>query len=352
MPKLRTRFGLPHVVRVGDRGTLTPTPIAPRKPSPGLGWIAALRFAAIRQLADRHPIPAALVAPPSLAALPSVALPGARLLACCKARLAADSQRKRAARLAATAPDLDKMAQAGARRTKTPLSPTDRGQQVGQGLSHYQGANHCKGTLDAAGLHAERRVESIQRASALDGIDGMRTSEPPERLSAADTGRDSTPLARVDQLLRTLPGRDSRGRPMRHRIAKRVRAPLFLCLWAYDVEWHRRRALAPLLFDDAERPDSRRPRDAVAPARPSSSAQQKKTTRWTPDGLPMPSFHTLLAALGTHCHNRCRLTTDPSVPPCDLLTEPTALPHRACDLLGFVFPGKGNAHSMDREPYQ
>jgi hypothetical protein len=145
---------------------------------------------------------------------------------------------------------------------------------------------------------------------------------------------------------------DIRVRPIRHRIAKRVRAHIFLCLLAYYVEWHMRRALAPLLFDDAELPDSRRTRDAVAPARPSPSAQKKKTTRLTPEGLPIHSFNTLLAALGTHCHNRCRLTTDPSVPPCYLLTEPTALQHRACELLGFVFPGKGNSHSMDREPYQ
>jgi hypothetical protein len=346
--KLRTRFGLQQVVLVGDRGTLTQTQIDTLKQYPGLGWISALRFEAIRKLADQHHIPAALFEPPYLAEITSVAFPGERLMACFNALLATDRQRKRAALLEATEHDLDKIAKEVARHTKTPLSPTDIGKKIGKVLYHYKVAKHFKVTLDAAGFHYERRVESIQRESELDGIYVIRTSEPKERLSAADTVRDYKHLALVEQLFRTLKGMDIRVRPIRHRIAKRVRAHIFLCLLAYYVEWHMRRAMAPLLFDDAELPDSRRTRDAVAPARPSSSAQKKKTTRLTPDGLPIHSFNTLLAALGTRCQNRCRLTADPSVPPFYLLTEPTALQQRAFDLLGLVFPGNGNSNSMDR----
>jgi tartrate/fumarate subfamily iron-sulfur-dependent hydro-lyase alpha chain len=142
--------------------------------------------------------------------------------------------------------------------------------------------------------------------------------------------RTSGYLHAKEQLFRTLKGMDIRVRPIRHRIAKRVRAHIFLCLLAYYVEWHMRRAMAPLLFDDEELPDSRSTRDAVAPARPSSSAKKKKTTRLTPDGLPIHSFNTLLAALGTRCQNRCRLTADPSVPrdgPVELLGG-RAIPNR------------------------
>jgi transposase len=208
------------------------------------------------------------------------------------------------------------------------------GKTIGKVRYHDKVAKHFTVTLDATGFHYERRVESIQRASELDGIYVIRTSEPKERLSAADTVRDDKHLALVEQLFRTLKGMEIRVRPIRHRIAQRVRAHIFLCLLAYDVEWHMRRAMAPLLFDDAELPDSRRTRDAVAPARLSASAQKKKTTQLTPESLPTHSFNTLLAALGTRCQKRCRLTTDPSVPPFDLLTAPTALPQRAFDLLG------------------
>jgi hypothetical protein len=107
-----------------------------------------------------------------------------------------------------------------------------------------------------------------------------------------------------------------------------------------------RRALAPLLFDDEQLPDSRITRDPVAPAQPSAAAKQKKTLRLTPDGLSIPSFDTLLAALGTRYQNRCRLTSEPSLPPFYQLTEPTALQQRALELLGLLFPVNGNLNTI------
>src|SRR4051812_43602814 len=48
--KLRRRFGLARVVLVGDRGLLTQTRIETLRRYPDLGWIAALRSEAIREL--------------------------------------------------------------------------------------------------------------------------------------------------------------------------------------------------------------------------------------------------------------------------------------------------------------
>jgi hypothetical protein len=107
---------------------------------------------------------------------------------------------------------------------------------------------------------------------------------------------------------------------------------------AYYVEWHMRKALAPLLFDDENLAQERKQRDPVAPAQPSASAQRKKASRRTSDGLPIHSFETLLADLGTRCRNQCRLKFDPNTPPFHQLTEPTALQQRALQLLG-LFPG-------------
>ena len=50
--KLRGRFGLQRVVIVGDRGLLTQTQIESLRQYPGVGWISALRFESIRQLAE------------------------------------------------------------------------------------------------------------------------------------------------------------------------------------------------------------------------------------------------------------------------------------------------------------
>ena len=86
----------------------------------------------------------------------------------------------------------------------------------------------------------------------------IRTSEPAERLTAADGVRSYKRLALVEQAFRCLKGIDLLVRPIHHRTADRVRAHILLCLLAYYVEWHLRQAWEPLLFEDEELAEDRR----------------------------------------------------------------------------------------------
>lgn len=97
---------------------------------------------------------------------------------------------------------------------------------------------------------------------------------------------------------------DLRVRPIHHRTEERVPAHIFLCLLACYVEWHLRRAWAPILFEDEERREERQRRDPIEPARPSESARQKKNSHQTQDGLRVHSWETLMAELAT----RARVT--------------------------------------------
>src|SRR5207302_6402668 len=63
------------------------------------------------------------------------------------------------------------------------------------------------------------------------------------------------------------------------------------------VEWHLRRAWAPLLFEDEERQEERQRRDPILPAQPSASAQRKKRTHQTGEGIAVQSFKSLLGEL-------------------------------------------------------
>ena len=101
----------------------------------------------------------------------------------------------------------------------------------------------------------------------------IRTSEPAERLTAADGVRSYKRLALVEQAFRCLKGIDLLVRPIHHRTADRVRAHILLCLLAYYVEWHLRQAWEPLLFEDEELAVDRPRRDPVAPAEASESAR-------------------------------------------------------------------------------
>jgi hypothetical protein len=167
----------------------------------------------------------------------------------------------------------------------------------------------------------------------LDGIYVVRTSEPAERLKAADGVRSYKRLALVEQSFRCLKGIDLLVRPIHHRAAGRVRAHILLCLLAYYVEWHLRQAWEPLLFEDEELVVDRKRRDPVAPARASESVRLKKNTHRTPEGLPVQSFRTLLAHLGTRCRNTCVVTGDPKQATFFQVTEADALQADALRLI-------------------
>jgi len=332
--KLRGRFALQRVVLVGDRGMLTEVQIGKLSQHPGLGWVSALKGGAIRELVDAGALQLSLFDEQNLAEIRSPAYPGERLVACYNPLLAGERRRKREELLAATEKQLARISKEVARRKRKPLGEEEIGFQVGAVVNRFKVGKHFAWTIEPGRLQWSRRVESIRREAELDGIYVLRTSEEGAEWSAADTVRRYKSLAQVERAFRSLKGIELRVRPIYHRTPDHVRAHIFLCLLAYYVEWHMRRALAPLLFDDEELPQARLRRDPVAPAEPSASARHKKLVRQTEDGLPVHSFTTLLEALGTRCCNTCRVKSDPTGSSFRLLTEPTPVQVKAFQLLG------------------
>jgi len=92
-------------------------------------------------------------------------------------------------------------------------------------------------------------------------------------------------------------------------------------------------SLAPLLFHDEALEADRARRDPVAPAQPSESVRRKKARRVDDNGLPLQSFQTLLAELGTRCRNSAHLKGDRS-PTLQMVTDLSPLQARAFQLLG------------------
>jgi transposase len=330
--KLKQRFGLDRVVLVGDRGMLTQTQIDTLKKHPNLGWISALRSGSIRNLVEGGALQLSLFDEKHLAEFSSPDYPGERLVACFNPLLAEERKRKREDLLAATEKELEKIA-AQAARKKSLLAKAEIGVKVGKVVNRFKVAKHFRLTIEDGAFSYSRKTESIAREAALDGIYVIRTSEPKERITAEDTVRTYKGLSQVERAFRCLKGVNLRVRPIFHRVPDRVRAHIFLCMLAYYVEWHMRQAWAPLLFKDEELEQDRWTRDPVAPAESSPSVKRKKSTKKTPDGLPVHSFDSLLAALGTQCKNRCRIESQPGFPVFDQLTELTPLQRRAFELL-------------------
>ena len=332
--KLRTRFGLDHVVLVGDRGMLTQTQIDTLKQYPGIGWISALRSRAIRTLVNGGSLQMSLFDETDLAEIHAPEFSDERLVACYNPLLAKQRGEKRGKLLAATEKLLERIAMEVARRTKTPLDKAEIGKKVGKVINRYKVGKHFAVMIEDGMFSFSRNQEAIRLESALDGIYVIRTSEPRERISAEDTVRSYKRLEQVERAIRCMKGIDLLVRPIHHRTEDHVRAHILLCMLAYYVEYFMRKALAPLLFEDEELDERRTKRDPVKPAHPSPTAKRKKTARLTPEGFEIHSFQTLLAELATRSRNRCRITSDPAGPSFYQLSDPTPLQKRAFGLLG------------------
>jgi hypothetical protein len=247
----------------------------------------------------------------NLAEIASPDFPGERLMACYNPLLAEKRSRKREALLTATEAKLTKLARGVSRRTKAPLSAAEIGVKAGRVIGRHKMAKHLRLTIGEGLFTWERDDASIRREELLDGIYVIRTSEPTERLSAADGVRDYKRLSQVEQAFRCLKGIDLLVRPIHHRLERRVRAHVLICVLAYYVEWHLRRAWRPLLFADEELDVARAVRDPVAPAQPSDSVRRKKGTHQTAGGLPVHSFRTLMAHLSCRSRETYQVESDP-----------------------------------------
>jgi DDE family transposase len=334
--KLKQRFGLTHVVLVGDRGLITEARISADIKAAGLDWITALRGPAIKELLNSGLIQLTLFDTRDMAAITSPDFPGERLVVWRNADLAAERARKREELLVATETDLAAI-KARVERKRKPLRGTAAiALEVGAVFNTHKMRKHFDLTITDDAFNFARKSAEIAAEAATDGLDVVRTSLAEATLGDADTVRRYKSLSLVERAFRCIKTVDLHVRPVYHWLEGRVRAHVFLCMLAYYLEWHMRQRLAPMLFDDADPDEAEaRRRSVVAPAQRSKTAIKKQTTGMTPDGLPVHSFHTLLADLATLARNTIITAINPLYP-LTVVTRPTPVQQKAFDLLGLA----------------
>jgi transposase len=358
--KLRQRFGLRKVVLVGDRGMITSARIREDLPvSHGIEWISALRATQIQKLTRDGQLQMSLFDKADLVEIAHPDFPGERLVACFNPPLAEERARKRPDLLAATEKQLEKIA-AATKRPRRPLRGKQNiGLRAGKVLNRYKMGKHFQLRIEEDSFHYERKKANIEREQSLDGICVIRTSVKAEDLSSHQVVATYKSLSGVERAFRSLDHWRRSGeflsgdkvrrsaspevktvdlhvRPIHHRLPDRLRAHILLCMLACYVEWHMRQLLAPILFDDHDKPQALAARTSiVAPALRSHAARRKAATRKTDEGLQVHSFQTLLSDLATVVKNRIQ-PKDKNIPAFDMLTTPTKLQQHAFDLLGVV----------------
>ena len=199
-------------------------------------------------------------------------------------------------------------------------------------INTFKMAKHFTLQITDEAFTFARNHHDIAAEAALDGIYVLRTSLPEPTLAADDVVARYKGLEDVERFFRTL-NTELDVRPIRHRLAGRVRAHVFLRMLSYYLSWHMKQDLAPILFHDHDKPAARANRtDPVAAAQRSNPALAKAFRKRTEDDYPVHSFTSLLADLATICANHIQPAHD--VPPFTMITTPTSLQRRAFELLG------------------
>ena len=330
--KLRQQFGLRHVVLVGDRGMIGAAAIEQLR-GQQLGWITALKSGQIRALLDDGALQMDLFDERNLFELAHPDFPDERLVACRNPELARRRAHKRAALIDATTAELDKVRARVARGTLA--GSADIGVRVGKVINKYKVAKHFELAIDDQSFSFELRHDRIAEEAALDGLYVIRTGVRKSLISADDTVRSYKALTNLERAFRSLKTLDLEVRPIHHRLERRVRAHIFLCMLAWYVEWHMREAWRELTLADEDR-DAKLTRDPVAPARRSDAALKKVQTHRLPDGSPAHCFHTLLETLATIVRNTCRIPGDITAATFDLVTNPNTIQRRAKQLINAI----------------
>jgi hypothetical protein len=330
--KLKDRFGLSRVCLVGDRGMITSARIIDELRPAGLDWITALRAPQIKALVEADALQLSLFDEQDLAEIDSPDYPGERLVCCHNPALAQQRTRKRQDLLAATEKRLAAIAEATT-RTRRPLRSQDKiALRVGKVINHYKMAKHFHITITDQAFTFTRNEESIAAEAALDGIYVLRTSLSKSNLDRDDVVLRYKGLEDVERFFRTC-NSELDIRPIRHRLADRVRVHMFLRMLSYYISWHMKQALAPLLFRDHDKPAAAAKRtNPVAAAQRSDAALVKASRKHTNDDTPVHSFTSLIADLATICANHIQPADD--MPAFTKFTTPTALQHQALELLG------------------
>jgi len=150
--KLKGRFGLKHVVLVGDRGMVSETTIREELEPLGLDWVTALKEASVRKLAEARVITPSLFDTERMAEIQHPNFPGERLIACFNPYTKERSVKRREDLLQTTERHLQKVQEATQRKTKPLQGAGDIGMAAGKALARTGMGKYFRILIQAGGL--------------------------------------------------------------------------------------------------------------------------------------------------------------------------------------------------------
>ena len=254
--ELRECYGLEKVVFVGDRGMVTQARLKELRDIEGLNTISGLTHAQINDLIKRDMIQPELFDAQNVVEVSDPNNPSERYCLC-RNPVTQQSERKSRQRLIElTEEGLEKIADYKKRVTVETL-----GARVGKLLAKYKVGKFFDWSVKTApegGKSLEHRLEwclrkdKIAKEELLDGCYIINTDVGSERMNKETVVENYKGLGNVERAFRSLKQVHLEMRPVYHKIDRRIKAHLFLCMLAYYVQWHFVQRLRPLFEADGK----------------------------------------------------------------------------------------------------
>jgi hypothetical protein len=111
------------------------------------------------------------------------------------------------------------------------------GKKAGEVLNRYKMAKHFEVAITDTSLTVERKQAQIDAEARLDGIYVIRTPLPAGDLDAAGTVADYKNLKYAERDFRHIKSDDLGLRPVFHRLERRVKGHVLICMLAAYLTW-------------------------------------------------------------------------------------------------------------------
>lgn len=236
---IRDKYGFKQVIFVGDRGMVTMAQYE-KINHETVKVISALSHSRIRALCEAKTIQLGMFDERDIV---EVVEGNMRYCLCKNPEMAEKETRTRAALLAKTQEELEKIA-AGTHNSKY-----SKAVRAGRVLEKYNLAKffQISGDGDSFGFTVDQgRIDEEQ---TLDGCYVIFTDVPAESMSKVEAVTSYKSLAKVEQAFRSLKTTRLELRPVYHKKDDRIKCHVFICMLAYYLMWQMKRRLAPLLCE-------------------------------------------------------------------------------------------------------
>ena len=124
------------------------------------------------------------------------------------------------------------------------------GARVGTLLAKYKMGKFVSWEVKQGKLTWRVDPEAVKAEEVWDGCYVVRSDVPKEELAAVETVAGYRKLELVEQAFRQIKTVQLEVRPVYHKLDRRIRSHVFLCMRAYYLQWHMKERLAPFFAQD------------------------------------------------------------------------------------------------------